>query len=137
MAEPAKKADEHASDKSKPTSKGGKRYGHPPKIGEKSAIGKGQGEPVSKTEPTTKNPGSAPKSDVMDGTDGIAVRHGAERDEMTKRHAKEVHQLHSRHATEHESMIKKHAKDFGTIGGFPGDGGGGGGMGGGMGGGGV
>jgi hypothetical protein len=123
--------------KSEKKSKGQSRYGNPPKIKDKPKTEPAKAEaskekpgdaPVEKTEPEKDNPGSAPKADVMAGTDGVDVqtRHASERDEMSKRHAKEVHQMHSRHADEHAAMIEKHKNDAGTIGGFPGDGGAGG-----------
>ncbi len=144
MAEAAKKDEKHGAEKEKPPSKGSARYGNPPKIKAKEAPkATGSTGPSKQGEAKTDTPGAAPKADVMAGTDGIktpektvsqgakelTTRHSAEREEMSKRHAKEAHQLHSRHGSEHEAMIKKHKNDFGTIGGFPGDGGGDGGAG--------
>lgn|SRR5512135_811408 len=115
-------------------SKGAKRYGNPPKIkdkgkpgeanaeakekpdegGDAKLAGKSDDAPSSSNKMDTDNPGSAPKPDVMAGTDGISIQARAEneREEMSKRHEKEMHQLHMRHSAEHSAMIKKHMGDM-------------------------
>lgn len=115
-------------------SKGQKRYGNPPKIKDKGKPGEAKAEakekpdeggdaklagksddaPSSSNKMDTDNPGSAPKADVMAGTDGISIqsRHADEREAMAARHAKAVHQMHLAHSKEHAEMIKRHAGDM-------------------------
>jgi hypothetical protein len=121
------------AEEEKKQSKGQRRYAHGNKIVEKAgkpnekketpdkggsdkAAKDTQGTPTSDTDVKESSPGSAPKADVMAGTDGIDIqsRHAGEREEMSARHAKAVHQLHMAHAKEHEAMIKRHAGDMRT-----------------------
>lgn len=120
-------------------SKGGKRYGHGPKIADKGS--KNQGTEHETTKPK-EDGGSHPKGTEVAGTESVKTdrttpnqpsaatsgdeersatpheestheRHLAERKEMMKRHGDEMSAMHERHSKEHGDMAKRHEKELG------------------------
>lgn len=114
-------------------SKGGKRYGHGPKIANKEVAG----EKVEHTTPE-KGGDSGPSSSEASGTGGVPVkeqateqpkgetshavdgagaappaeRHGKEMKEMHDRHGQEMSDMHVRHQTEYKKMMKRHMEEM-------------------------
>ena len=101
MAEAAKK-----------DSKGGRRYGSPPRVVDKG----GAGASTTADKPVSSTPGAAPVATEASGTDGIPVtdRHAAERGEMATRHSDEMKDMHKRQAKDMAMMMERHMGEIGS-----------------------